>query len=405
MKKTAVIIILIAALFLNAGYRADAAEDYFHFYDYSGRMTDSQARELEEAAVQLGDKYSMEVVIYIADSTGEKEPADFAEEFYQNGCLNGGYSDNGILLLLSTEDEKWYLHVSGTAEEIFTKADRQNMWTADISRFSDSDIKDFLKNAEDRMKGSSEDSQTSSDPAETVTPERITDSAGVLSSSERTQLLSKLNEISTRLKFDVVIVTINSYGGKTTKAYGDDFYDSNGFGQGDNFDGILLLVNVKDREWAISTHGFGTEAFTDAVQQNIMENILPLISEGEYSKAFSDFAELCDSTITAARANVQSEQSPAEQPKDPLRTAAISLGVGILAAFIAVSIMKSSLKSVAVQRKADNYVRDKSMNMTSEREVFLFKTVTSEPKAEVKKISTTNTSSSGRTHGGDSGKF
>ena len=404
MKKTAVIILLIAALFLNAGYSADAAEDYFYFYDYSGRLSDIQVQELEEAAVRLGDKYNIDVVIYITDSTGEKEPAEFAEEFYQSGCLDGGYTGSGILLLLITEDESWYLHVSGTAEEMFTAADRQNIWTADISGLSDSDIKDFLKNAEDCMKGSTEDTQTASVPADAV-PERITDLAGVLSSSERTQILNKLNEISIRQKFDVIIVVVDSISGKTAKAYGDDFYDSNGFGQGENSDGILLLINIKGREWAISTHGFGKEAFSDADQQKIMENILPLISQGEYSKAFSDFAALCDSTITAALADDQKEQSPPEQKKDPLRTAAISLGAGILAAFIAVSVMKSSLKSVAVQRKADNYVRDKSMNMTSEREVFLFKAVTSEPKEDAKKTSTTNTSSSGRTHGGGSGKF
>ena len=404
MKKTAVAI-LITALFLNVCFNVFAAEDYYHIYDYSDILSSSQTKELEEEAVRIGDKYSIEVVIYITDSTGEKEPAEYAQEFYQNGCLDGGYSENGILLLLITEDASWYLYVSGTAEEMFASDVRRSIWTADISRLSDSDIRGFLKKTEDILKGGEEDAQQISAPAEIV-PERITDYAAVLSDSERTQLLNKLNEISTRQKFDVVIVTVSSIQGKTAKAYGDDFYDSNDFGQGDNSDGILLLVDINARQWALSTRGFGIEAFSDADQQKIMESILPLISQGDYSKAFSDFASLCDSGITLARTNAQNNtQNTDEQKKDPLRTAGFSLAAGVLIAFIAVSIMKSSLKSVAVQRKADNYVRSGSMNLTSSREVFLFKTVTSKPKQDTKKTSTTNTSSSGNTHGGSSGKF
>ena len=42
-------------------------------------------------------------------------------------------------------------------------------------------------------------------------------------------------------------------GGKTAEAYADDYYDYNGYGYGENDDGLLLLVSMGEREWAITT--------------------------------------------------------------------------------------------------------------------------------------------------------
>ena len=95
---------------------------------------------------------------------------------------------------------------------------------------------------------------------------RLTDDADLLTSSEEKQLLAKLDEISERQEMDVVVVTTDSLEGKTAEAYADDFFDYNGFGYGPMGSGVLLLVSMEDRDWAISTSGDGIEAFTDAGQ-------------------------------------------------------------------------------------------------------------------------------------------
>ena len=82
--------------------------------------------------------------------------------------------------------------------------------------------------------------------------ERLTDSAGLLSSVENEELLRKLDEISVRQACDVVIVTTNGLGGKTPTEFADDFFDYNGFGIGPDADGILLMISMEDRDWAIS---------------------------------------------------------------------------------------------------------------------------------------------------------
>ena len=74
-------------------------------------------------------------------------------------------------------------------------------------------------------------------------------------------------------------------------AYADDFYDYNGYGYGDSRDGILLLISMEERDWRISTCGYGITVFTDAGQEYISDKFLPYLSDGDYSEAFTKYAD------------------------------------------------------------------------------------------------------------------
>ena len=79
----------------------------------------------------------------------------------------------------------------------------------------------------------------------------LVDEAGLLTEEESSALLNKLEDISRRYENEVGIVTVNSLEGKTAEAYADDYYDYNGYGYGENDDGLLLLISMGEREWAI----------------------------------------------------------------------------------------------------------------------------------------------------------
>ena len=110
----------------------------------------------------------------------------------------------------------------------------------------------------------------------------VADYAGVLSDEEAEALETKLEEISERQLCEVAVVTVNSLEGKTAAAYADDYYDQNGYGYGEADDGILLLVSMKDRDYAITTFAFGQTAFTDAGLEYIVEKFRPDLCEGIY---------------------------------------------------------------------------------------------------------------------------
>ena len=242
---------------------------------------------------------------------------------------------------------------------------------------------------------------------------RMNDSADVLTAEEDSELEDALEELSVRQSFDVVIATIESLESvdyDSMEAYADDLYDFCQFGYGSDMDGVLLLVSVGDRKWHISTCGYGITAFTDAGIQYLGQQMTPFMADGDYAGAFRTFVQWSDTYIDAARAGHPYDVK--NLPREPLSLMYLflALGIGLVLAWVVVSVMKSQLRSVAFQENAASYVREGSMNLTNSRELFLYRDVSRTEHVEAKDSdssggSSTHTSSSGTTHGGGGGSF
>ena len=79
---------------------------------------------------------------------------------------------------------------------------------------------------------------------------------------------------------------------------------------------------------------------------------------------------------------------------------AVLLGV-VLSALIPMNVLKGELKSVRAKAAATDYVRSGSMNLTQDKDIFLYHTVTRTEKPK-NNSGNTHTSSSGTSHGGGS---
>lgn len=240
---------------------------------------------------------------------------------------------------------------------------------------------------------------------------RLVDNADLLSNSEESTLLAKLDEISERQQMDIVVVTTQTIDGKSPMEYADDFYDYNGYGFGDEADGILLLISMEDRDWYITTTGYGITAITDAGREYISEEFLSDLGEGKYADAFTTYADLCDEFITQAKTG--SPYDAGNLPKKPFDFGMhliIAFVVGLVVAVVATNIMKAKLKTVRFQPAAREYVRSGSMSVNEQKDLFLYTHVDRRRKPEPKENNTgggssTHVSSSGSTHGGGGGKF
>ena len=235
---------------------------------------------------------------------------------------------------------------------------------------------------------------------------RLMDMADLLSDSEEETLLQALDEVSERQKLEVVIATIDTLDGSDIVAYADDLYDYCQFGYGPDKDGIMLLISKEDRDWYISTCGYGITAFTDAGIQYIGGQMKSDLSAENYATAFRTYIEKCDEFITQARTDKPFDKSTL--PRSPMSAIwiPISLIAGIAIAVITVGGMKAQLKTVRFQPEAKNYIRDGSLNITQSRDLFLYRTVDKTEKSKNEDSgSSTHTSSSGTTHGGGGGKF
>ena len=235
---------------------------------------------------------------------------------------------------------------------------------------------------------------------------RLMDTANLLSDAEEEKLLNDLDEVSERQKLDAVIVTADTLEGSDIVSFADNLYEYCRFGYGANKDGVLLLISIEDRDWYISTCGYGITAFTDAGIQYIGKQMKSDLSSGNYAAACQSFIQNCDEFITQARTDRPFDKS--NLPREPMSAIwiPVSLFVGIVIAVIIVGGMKSALKTVRFQPEAKNYIKDGSLNITQSRDLFLYRTVNRTEKAKNNDSgSSTHSSSSGTPHGGGGGKF
>lgn len=241
----------------------------------------------------------------------------------------------------------------------------------------------------------------------------LVDEAGLLSEEESSTLINKLEEISQRQKNEVAVVTVNSLEGKTAEAYADDYYDYNGYGYGENDDGLLLLVSMGEREWAVTTYGYcHTVAFTDAGLDYISSEFRRKLSSGEYAKAFDCFAGLRDDFLTQAATGEPYDVD--NMPKGKVSPFWLYTDL-VVAFFISFGIVKGkarNLKSVKKQESAKAYERGGSLSLRRSTDSFVNRIVTQKTIRNEKNSSSgssggssSHISSSGRSHGGTSGKF
>lgn len=236
---------------------------------------------------------------------------------------------------------------------------------------------------------------------------RVWDEADLLTDEEEAALLSRFDEISDTHACDVAVATVTTTEGMDMQTFTDEFFMMNGYGVGENRDGILLMINMESRNWYISTTGFGITAITDAGLEYISEAFLPELSDGNYKEAFTIYADLCDDFLTQAETGEPYDVD--NMPYEPLSLLwlPISILISMIIAAISTAVMKSSLKSVRSKNEASDYTKEGSMKVENARDIFLYREIRRDKKAEEKPAggSSTHTDSSGTKHGGGGGSF
>ena len=89
----------------------------------------------------------------------------------------------------------------------------------------------------------------------------ITDLAGYLTEEQNEELTAQFNSIRKKYSFDVAFVSEKSLSAADAQASADDIYDYNGYGYGENYDGILFYIADSEREYHFSTCGSGETIF------------------------------------------------------------------------------------------------------------------------------------------------
>ena len=123
---------------------------------------------------------------------------------------------------------------------------------------------------------------------------RVVDQADIFTDQEEAQMEERLAQLRSQLEKDIVVFTDVSTHGLTHTAYADDFFDYNGYGIGDDFEGVCLMVcmDPDDRGWWTSCSGPVTMGlYTETEANNIDDLLYEYMVAGDYGEGVQDWIE------------------------------------------------------------------------------------------------------------------
>ena len=173
---------------------------------------------------------------------------------------------------------------------------------------------------------------------------------------------------------------------------------------------MLFLVSKGDRKYHISTKGAGIKAFTDYGIGRIKEEIKPYLSDGDYFDACDEFLNITKDFVKAYKDGTPYDTDNLYNEEiDYVILEVIALVIAFVIALISVGIMRLRMNTAKPKGTAMEYIKKGSFKLTSEKDIFMYSTVTktAKPKDNDNSAggSTTHVSSSGSEHGGGGGSF
>lgn len=224
----------------------------------------------------------------------------------------------------------------------------------------------------------------------------VVDTAGLLTFDERDDLENMAEDISGKYGCGVYAVTVIDY-----EAYGyGDVYDvttqiyhdpANGFGAGDGRDGIILLLSMRERDYALFVYGEKAEyAFSDYGLRRLEEPFLEEFGDNNWYGGFRAYLNECDRFLAAAQ-----EGNPVRA--SPVLPIVIAVAASCLIAIVVCLLIRASMNTVHKKRDAREYVAPGGLRLTRQTDQYTHTTRTS------RKIESGGGSGGSHSHSGGGG--
>lgn len=125
------------------------------------------------------------------------------------------------------------------------------------------------------------------------------DQADLFNSLEEEGLQEEVQQLSDKWQRDFVLVTTGDAQGKTSQEYADDFFDDHGYGTTGKNSGVLLLVDMDNREIAYSAYGDMMLYLTDQRGEQLLDAGYEGASRGDYYTCFRSMLSSVNSYLTS----------------------------------------------------------------------------------------------------------
>ena len=397
--------ILIAVIVCLSMALSASAYTSQYVYDPEYNLSDSELVDLNNYASSIEYQSGYALIFCIISDNGGMSNEEYAEEAYYS------YTDSkNAVVFVHNETEKVYnYYIAGDEKGIFSEVVINAMKVAyDTNESYYGGIMGFYAAAETALEAPAYNiapiggNAVTNAPGSYVTEfekvERtlplVVDQANIIPDDVEAALIARCDTIAEEYKMEVAIVTASDFGGLIAEAYADDFYDFNGYGYGENDDGMLVVYKPGEegeREIYITTHGNGSAVFFQGIREGIIVDMKDYLIAEDYDKAFNMYLDRAEEQL---------------KPGTPVIWLFILALVGAVVGLLITGSMTAKNKSVIAQNQAKVYTRQGSMNVTGAQDVYAYSFVDTRPKQTSDNSNDdSTTSSSGRTHNGSGAKF
>ncbi len=227
---------------------------------------------------------------------------------------------------------------------------------------------------------------------------KVVDDANLFTESEKAELSSRIEELVSEFDTDLVIYTTNTSYGFEHNILAADFYQFNGYGIGDDYNGSVLMICMQsdNRGWYTAASG-SCRSYYDSDNINAIDDgIYPDMADGNYYSAMLTYIDEIDELYTTGFVGDYHANENGDGNSDNISFSLICAAVvGIIVGAIVVLIMRSSMKKVKIATEAGSYIVNGSVKLHNSRDYYLHTSV-----SRVKRSDSNNSGGGGSSHSG-----
>ena len=434
MKRKMTALLTALLLVLALGFPAMAAMEYGAVYDEtealgSVELTYQGEQKLPQLTEALG--VDLRVDVFTDEGVEDTSVSDIAVYVYENSGYGCGAQKDGVsltLLLRGTEDgvytlseSDWCVYalldtargsaqdLSGIVHDAVSPYMDERAWNGEDVTMSAT----ALSQAVDAMAESVENyiraNAVPDDPGETAESQTqeptdanmnyIFDLSDQLSYEEWAELEARASDISQRHGCGVYAAFVDDFteygGGNDVYKTTYQLYHASELGMGADRDGIIILLSMDDRDYAMFVYGDHAEyAFERYGQKELEDAFLGYFGDNDWYGGVSHYLDTCDEYLTRA-----------EEGK-PVRKNTLPMYLIVVAASCAIAggiclMLKWQMKTVHKKAEANEYVAAGGLNLTKQYDRY---THTTETRRKIHDDSDSDSGTSSCSGGGGSGR-
>ena len=434
MKRKMTALLTALLLVLALGFPAMTAMEYGAVYDEtealgSVELTYQGEQKLPQLTEALG--VDLRVDVFTDEGVEDTSVSDIAVYVYENSGYGCGAQKDGVsltLLLRGTEDgvytlseSDWCVYalldtargnaqdLSGIVHDAVSPYMDERAWNGEdvtmsataLSQAVDAmaeSVENYIRaNAVPDVTGENTESQTQ-EPTD-ADMNYIFDLSDQLSYEEWAELEARASDISKRHGCGVYAAFVDDFteygGGNDVYKTTSQLYHASELGMGADRDGIIILLSMDDRDYAMFVYGDHAEyAFDRYGQKELEDAFLGYFGDNDWYGGVSHYLDTCDEYLTRA-----------EEGK-PVRKNTLPIYLIVVAASCAIAggiclMLKWQMKTVHKKAEANEYVAAGGLNLTKQYDRY---THTTETRRKIHDDSDSDSGTSSCSGGGGSGR-